>query len=263
MGDHVMPAAAPELRYAVVPIRDVVFRDAQSTGDGSWLIEGYAAVFDQETVLYDGSFFRIKESIAPGAFTDVLSRIALPNDDPMRTLVHLNYVHDMQAAVASTDAPDLIGRLSLAEDDRGLRFTARVDREDPDAQRMAVKMRRGVAKQASFAFTIGRQQVTTTDLADGREEDLVRILEVRSLFDVCVCPQGAYGQTVSTLRSLAAAIGRSPDGEGHPRRSDQEGAPAVAEPEARGSGDDTRAHRLAAARARARASLSLMSEEDA
>lgn len=263
MGDLITPAAAPELRYAVVPIRDVVFRDAQATGDGSWLIEGYAAVFDQETVLYDGSFFRVKESIAPGAFSAVLARTALPAGDPNRTLVHLNYVHDMQAAVASTDAPGPIGRLELAQDDVGLRFTARVDREDPDAQRMAVKMRRGVANQASFAFTLERWTATTTDLADGREEDDRRILEVRNLFDVCVCPQGAYAQTVSTLRSLAAAIGRSPEGEGHPRRSDPEGAPAVAEQNARGGGDDTRAKRLAAARARARASLSLMSEEDA
>lgn len=208
------PAAERELRYAVAPLVDVNFRDAQATGDGSWLVEGYAAVFDERTTLYDGKFFRITEEIDPHAFDSVLSR------DP---LVHLNYVHDMQAAVASTQV-DGIGGLLLEADERGLRFEARVDREDPDAQRMAVKMRRGVVNQASFAFTIREEESETTDLEDGREEDHFRILEVGDLFDVCVCARGAYQQTVSQLRSYAAAIGRSSDDEGQPRRSPEEGA---------------------------------------
>lgn len=247
--------AKRELRYAVVPLVDLNFRDAQATGDGSWLIEGYAAVFDQATTLYDGKFFVVREEIARGAFANALARIGLPADDESRTLVHLNYVHDMQAAVASTDAPGPIGRLILGEDERGLRFESRVDREDPDAQRMAVKMRNGIVNQASFAFTIEREQLTTTDLPDGREEDFYRILEVKDLFDVCVCARGAYQQTVSQLRSYAAAIGRSPDGEGHPRRSPEEGASAVARDE---GSEGRRSTRVGLARARARASLSLM-----
>ena len=223
--DH-QPAVERELRYAVTPIQGVTFRDATATGDGSWLVEGYAAVFDQATTLYDGRFYQLDESIAPGAFASVLSRVNLPADDPTRTLVHLNYVHDMQSAVAATDADGPIGRLLLAEDENGLRFTAKIDREDPDALRMAVKMRRGVVRQASFAFTIGSEEVTTTD--DGeREVAHARILEVKNLYDVCVCPQGAYPQTVSTLRSLAAAIGRSPV-EGHPHRPEG-GASTIAE----------------------------------
>lgn len=250
------PAAERELRYAVVPLVDVNFRDASETGDGSWLIEGYAAVFDARTVLYDGKFFRVTEDIAPGAFDNVLARISLPADDPTRTLVHLNYQHDMQAAVASTEVTDPIGRLALSTDDRGLAFEARVDREDPDVQRMAVKMRRGITAQASFAFTIAREEATSTDMEDGRTEDHYRILEVGDLYDVCVCARGAYSQTVSQLRSYAAAIGRSPEGEGHPRRSITEGATDVAQHE--GVPVKAQAPGLVAARARARARLSLI-----
>lgn len=237
------PATERAFRYAVAPLTDVNFRDAEATGDGSWLIEGYAAVFDQRTTLYDGNFLRVTEDIDPGFFDGVLERLALPQGDEKRTLVHLNYVHEMPAAVASTDVEG-IGGLSLAADEAGLRFEARVDREDPDAQRMAVKMRRGVANQASFAFTIAREEATTTDLEDGRQQDHYRLLEADELFDVCVCPRGAYQQTISQLRSYAAAIGRSPEGEGRVRRSDHEGADVVVqqEPEA----TDTHQHQAAA-----------------
>jgi hypothetical protein len=36
-------------RLAVAPLQRVQVRDATATGDGSWTIEGYAAVFEQET----------------------------------------------------------------------------------------------------------------------------------------------------------------------------------------------------------------------
>jgi HK97 family phage prohead protease len=247
------PATERELRYASVPLVDVNFRDAEATGDGSWLLEGYAAVFDERTTLYDGRFFRVTEDIAPGAFKDVLGRDG--------TLVHLNYVHDMQSAVASTDAPGPIGRLHLSEDERGLRFEARVDRDDPDVQRMAVKMRRGVAAQASFAFTIAEEETATRTLPDGRDEDHYRILEVGDLYDVCVCPRGAYQQTVSTLRSYAAAIGRSPEGEGHPRRSEVEGATDVAQDW--GVPESKQPSRVALAKAKARARLHMLTKDKA
>ncbi|MGE0025712.1 MAG: HK97 family phage prohead protease [Thermoleophilia bacterium] len=258
------PAAERELRYAVAPITEVNFRDAAQTGDGTWLIEGYAAVSDKRTVLFDGKFGRVTEEIAPGAFTNVLARMALPPDNPRRTLVHLNYVHDMQASIAATDAPEERGRLTLSEDHVGLRFSAKVARDDIDVQRVVPKMRDGIARQASFAFTIADEDPEQRDLPDGRFEDHYRILEIADLFDVCVCPRGAYQQTISTLRSYAAAIGRSPEaepprlwtpGEGHPRRSVREGAIAVAPVEEGGVGQSPR---LVVARAKARARLALI-----
>ena len=37
-------SGADAMRIAVAPITDVVVRDASGTGDGSWTMEGYAAV---------------------------------------------------------------------------------------------------------------------------------------------------------------------------------------------------------------------------
>jgi HK97 family phage prohead protease len=210
------PAAAPDLRHgrerlALAPLADVQVRDASGTGDGSWTIEGYAAVFEAETTLFDLGFYRMREVISRGAFTDVLAK---PH------LVHLNFGHDMNTAIASTDVRG-IGGLELAEDFHGLRFFARVDATDPDAVRLAVKMRRGVVNQASFAFTIGSEQLDAEDVTDdGTVDELWRINTIRDLFDVCCAAQGAYPQTESHLRSLAAAsFGRAEQSAGRPGRA--------------------------------------------
>lgn len=204
MDDSFTPEAGgrgtDQIRYAVSPIRNVDFRDASANDDGSWTISGYAAVFDQETVLYDGTYTQVRESIAPDAFDRVLAD---------RGLVHLNFGHDMNRAVASTDVPPgQIGSLELSTDSHGLRFMARVDRHDPDAQALAVKMSRGVVRQASFAFTIERESSTSSEGVDGREVMTYRIEQVRALYDVCCTPQGAYAQTETTLRSLGASFGQ-------------------------------------------------------
>lgn len=198
------PAAERAFRLAVTPIRDVVVRDASGTGDGSWTIEGYAAVYEQETTLWDGRWFRLREVIARGAFTNVLTQVNAGND-----LVHLNFGHDMNTSVAATNVTG-IGGLELDEDFHGLRFFARVDVDDPHAQMLAVKMRRGVVAQASFAFTIADEEIAEVNtLDDGRDDELWQINEIAHLYDVCACPQGAYPQTEAHVRSLAAAsLGR-------------------------------------------------------
>lgn len=195
------------LRLAVAPIRNVEVRDATGTGDGSWTIEGYSAVFDQETVLYDiPGWIRVREEIAPTAFDNVMAR--LKHGDG---LVHLNHGHDMKTAVAATNVQG-IGGLELAVDFHGQRMFARVDPEDPDARSLAVKMRNKVVAQSSFAFTIGDEEIVDErELDDGTLDVKFRINEIQDQYDVCVCAQGAYPTTESYMRSLAAASLRVPD----------------------------------------------------
>lgn len=199
--------ATPELRYAVAPITNVEVRDAEGNGDGTWTMSGYAAVFDQKTVLYDGKFFRITEDIDPSAFDVVLRSQGLRESTGV---VHFNFGHDMNRAVAATDVePGKPGWLDLRADSKGLYYLAKVSRDDPDAVAMASKMRSGVLKQASFAFTIAQAETTERENESGPDEEHRRILEVGHLYDVCATPQGAYPQTVSQLRTYAAALGQS------------------------------------------------------
>jgi len=201
-----MTTGEPELRYAVAPITDVEVRDPSGTDDGTWTMSGYAAVFNETTTLYDGKFLRMTESIDPGFFNAVLREQALSEPSGV---VHFNFGHDMNRAVAATDVPaGQPGSLQLRADKKGLAFFARVPRDDPDGIAMASKMRSGVVKQASFAFTVADDKITITENADGPETEHRTLLEAKHLYDVCACPQGAYSQTVSGLRSYGAALGQ-------------------------------------------------------
>ena len=192
-----------ELRYAVAPIVDVQVRDAGD--DGSWTMSGYAAAFNQATTLYDGRFLKLTEDIDPHAFDRVLREQPLTRPEGV---VHFNFGHDMNRAVAATDVPaGQPGSLTLRPDGQGLHYLAKVARDDPDGAAMASKMRAGVLRQASFAFTIKNAKTVTSDLPDGRTQEHQRILEIGHLYDVCATSQGAYPQTVSQLRSMAAQLG--------------------------------------------------------
>lgn len=203
------PAARRALRLALTPLAGVEVRDSSGTGDGSWTIEGYAAVYEQETTLYEiPGWVRLREEIARGAFERVLERVGLGVE-----VVHLNHGHDMKTVLAATDVSG-VGGLELEDDFHGLRFFARVDPDDPDARALAVKMGRKVIRQASFAFTIAAEELVESDvLEDGTLDQKWRILEIGHLYDVCVAAQGAYPQTESHFRSLAAASLRTSERE--------------------------------------------------
>jgi HK97 family phage prohead protease len=264
MPPTIKPATVPELRRAVAPIRGLMIRGAGDTGDGTITMQGHAAVFDEETVLLDWGWWRLREVIAPGAFAAVLSR------DP---LVHLVHEHDNQTAVAATDV-DGTGGLELEEDERGLRFFARCDPEDFDVARLEKKMRLGVVKQASFAFTIAPNGLECHSVydADGNEDELITITEIGELYDVSICAQGAYPQTDSQLasRNLSSYLGRAgqtdPAGPQEERVAEEpqeapEGADEPVAPESVG-GDTTDERRLQLARLRARSRLAVATITD-
>lgn len=239
---EIRAAVLGELRVAVVPIRNVEFRDATGTPDGSWTMSGLAAVYDQETVIYDGTFYKRREKIATGAFDDVLGT------DP---LVHFNLGHDMNRAVAATDVPaGDIGSLILASTRDGMTYLAKVDPEDPDAYAMGIKMKRGVIKQASFAFTVKKDKYEEIE-EDGKVDELRTILEIKNLYDVCATPQGAYNQTTAGVRSMFAMYGQPSDG-GHQRQPDPEEDRGAEESEEAAKADaDQAQRRLVADQARA------------
>jgi HK97 family phage prohead protease len=202
-----------EFRYAVTPITHVEVRDPTANPDDTWTMSGYAAVFNRSTVLYDGNFLVRSEEIDPGFFDPIFRDQPLSQPDGV---VHFNYGHDMLSSVAASDVPaGQPGSLTLRSDAHGLYFLAKVPRDDPDGVRMAAKMRSGVLKQASFAFTIAEKATSTRELDDGRVEERDRLLRAGRLYDVCATPQGAYPQTVSSLRSYAAALGQSTPVEAH------------------------------------------------
>lgn len=195
-------------RRVSLRMSDMEVRDGGQTGDGSYTFTGTAAVFNAETTLYSGKFWTLKERIAPGAFTDVLSSPDL--------LVHLNVGHDMNLPLARLSAvgPDgavPVGGMKLWQDASGLRVFARLNAELSTVRDLAVLMGDGVVDQMSFAFRIGAE--TLVSHTDGEATiDTYTIDRVSALYDVCVCAQGAYPTTSAALRSAIRHAGIDPAG---------------------------------------------------
>jgi HK97 family phage prohead protease len=193
------PAEAPVLRRAVTfPIDQLEWRDS---GDperkNETTLRGHAAVFNKLSEDLGG----FREMLEPGAF-----RAALRKDPDVRLLFN----HDPSYVLARTAS----GTLELREDDTGLHVFARVDRADPDVERLRQKMQRGDVDQMSFAFTVSEHGDDWAVTDDGAVVRTIRADGVADLFDTSVVTYPAYTQTTVNMRSLlehAIEQGRIPD----------------------------------------------------
>jgi HK97 family phage prohead protease len=152
---------------------------AKDDGQGR-MITGYAAVFDSRTDI--GGF---SEVIERGAF-----KSALENSD-----IHALYNHSYDALPLGRMKA---GTLRVKEDKTGL--AVEIDLPDTQfARDLEASMERGDVDQMSFQFSM-RGGVEEWD--DTQDPPLRTIRSVGELYDVTVCPRGAYPETSCALRSL-------------------------------------------------------------
>ena len=151
---------------------------------GGMKFKGYAARYSSQSNDLGG----FREVLAPGAFDKVLGRRSKPD-------VVLTYNHNADMLLARTAS----GTLSLASDDKGLRFSA----DAPDTQLardLAVLIRRGDLTGASFAFTVSPASESWT--TDERGQAIRTIREVQELYDVSIVATPAYSSASVGVRSL-------------------------------------------------------------
>lgn len=161
---------------------DIQVREA---GEGN-VIEGIAAVVNSDTDL--GLF---TERIAPGAFDDVLQ------DDVVAL-----FNHDPNFPLARTTANDS-GKLELflnKRGDLGYRFTAPNTSIGRD---MIENIRTGVIAKSSFAFTIDKEEWSST--RDDGNPDVRTITKIKRLYDVAPVTYPAYNSTSVAARSWEKA----------------------------------------------------------
>ena len=174
-----------ELETRALPMGDFTVTEDES---GQKTFSGYAAMFNQPS---EGLPFT--EVIAPGAFKRTLSRAASGTK-----IISFLFGHDETRALATTAS----GRLTLAEDDRGLRVEAKLDPADPDAASVISKLTyEAAAMGMSFGFAVPKN-------GDAWEGDQRTIREV-NLFEVSVLSAGqtpAYPATLglTAVRKVSA-----------------------------------------------------------
>ena len=157
----------------------VVREDGADSGEsGQPRIEGYAAVFDQESLDLGG----FREVIHKGAFSETIE------------------IHDIRGLI-NHDANLVLGRnragtLELREDDHGLAFVL-YPPKTAAARDLLVSMERGDVDQMSFMFEAERDRWETT------EQGALRHLLQARLFEVSVVTFPAYPQTSAQARAQA------------------------------------------------------------
>ena len=177
-----------ELETRALPMGDFQVVEEE---DGQKTFTGYAALFGAPS-----AGLPFVETIAPGAFRRTLSRIA-----DGKKIVSFLFGHDETRALATTAS----GRLSLTEDERGLKVEAKLDPADPDAAGVISKLTyEARAMGMSFGFTIPKN-------GDSWDEDTRTLNEV-NLFEVSVLSAGqtpAYPATLglTSVRKVASKMG--------------------------------------------------------
>jgi HK97 family phage prohead protease len=152
--------------------------EVREAEDGSYVIEGYGAVFGSRSKNLGGFY----EYIDPRAFeeADTSGTVALINHDN-------NYV---------------LGRspntLQLSVDERGLKYKVNLGNQSY-ARDLYESIKRGDINSSSFAFTIAEGG----DSWEKRDGELIRTINsINMLYDVSAVTNPAYGSATVSARAL-------------------------------------------------------------
>ena len=144
-----------------------------------YLVEGYAAKFNEETVLFEIEGIKYREVIRPGAFSGA----------KMQDVV-MNYNHGGKPVARTKN-----GTLTLTTDKIGLHVVADLGGTE-EGRRLYEEIQGGYIDKMSFAFTV---RTSTYD----KSTRLRSIEQIDRLFDVAAVDIPAYDGTEIAARSWA------------------------------------------------------------
>lgn len=181
-----MPASPAGQRETRVIAGSIEVRASES---GPPRITGYAAVFDEPSLVIEDWLGSFVERIAPTAFDRTLGEGA-----DVRALLN----HDPNWILGRNTA----GTLTLKTDKRGL--FAEITPPDNERGRYVIDaVTRGDIHGMSFSFRTMEDRWTFKKGADPDERELLDV----DLFDVGPTPFPAYPATTASARSVLAAVG--------------------------------------------------------
>lgn len=184
------PAPVIERRYTAGAVE---LRAASDAADApKRTVRGYAALYNSPSENLGTQKYRFIETIAPGAFDDVLK-------DDVRALFN----HDANLILARSKGG--AGSLKIGTDERGLWY----EFEAPDTQAgrdLLVSLARGDVDQSSFAFEVRKDGQEYRERAEGDVTIAERtIKKVARLHDVSPVTYPAYNDTTVALRAKELA----------------------------------------------------------
>jgi uncharacterized protein len=158
--------------------------ELRANAESGQSIEGYAATFNQLSVVLGGMF---REEIAPGAFA-----ITLKNETDIRSL----WNHNTDFPLARTTN----GTLLLSEDDHGLAIRAELPNTSWGKDALISIQRKDVT-QMSFAF-----DALDDEWREDNEGQIIRRLSNVKLYEVSPVTFPAYPSTSVSMRSFSNEV---------------------------------------------------------
>lgn len=140
---------------------------ADNDQDQTMIVSGYASTFDEPYILFDGKYSRIRE---------VVDRNAFDNTDMSDVI--MQYDHEGRVIARGSN-----NTLEVTPDEKGLYIKADLSGTKLGRE-LYEEIKNGYINKMSFGFTIGKREEIRTELDDGRDDYLIRILEVSKLYDV-------------------------------------------------------------------------------
>lgn len=150
-------------------------------GDKENHVEGYAAVFNQETVMYEYDGIQYKEVVDRNAFSGA----------QMQDVV-MNYNHGGKPVARTKNKT-----LELYTDDIGLHISADLSGTD-EGRRLYEEIKGGYIDKMSFAFTVNSDEYN-------RDTHTRKITGIKRLYDVAAVDIPAYDTTSIQARSFFEA----------------------------------------------------------
>lgn len=151
---------------------------ADEQDQAKMIIEGYPIVFDEETYI----------DLGWEGWYEKVDRNAFANAD--MSDVCLKYNHNDNVFILARTRN---GSLTLTIDDHGVFMHAELI--DTTTNRDVYEMvRSGLLTEGSFAFTVEEQEVHEIGIYGADNYEMHRTIKaIGKLFDVAICPNGAYG----------------------------------------------------------------------
>lgn len=150
--------------------KDRNYRSFQMDAQDDYIIEGYAIVWNVETVMYTERGIEYKEQIVRGALDGAdLSDVVLNVDHQGRPLARTKN-----------------GTLHLTIDDKGLFIRAELRTDE--GKKVYDEIKQGLFETMSFCFQISEEEYN-------QDYTMRSITKINKLWDVSVTTRGAYEQT--------------------------------------------------------------------
>ena len=163
--------------------KEIRLAEIRAAAEGEQVVEGYALVFNQETVLFEMGDVQYKE---------IIDRNALVGAD--LTDIPFKYNHSDNVMVMARTRNNT---LKVTPDDHGLFIHAELA-NTTTGKDMYELIRRGDIDKMSFAFTVKEDSYD-------RETHTRKILKIEKLYDVSAVDLPAYDQTSISARSYFEA----------------------------------------------------------